>query len=188
MACQSDLNGGVITSGGGISNLYRATSASTTSSIPYWQNSQVRNYFSTVSPQPVAGYETVGKFVTSQVFQFVYSYILILGRGYPDVSLLGNAYIIYAGGKPISLSGTSASSPVFAAMVSLVNAARKKAGKSSLGWLNPALYAFSSKFILNDIESGNNKCNANNICCPQGFTAAPGWDPVTGLGSVVLIC
>jgi len=165
VACQSDLNGGVITSGGGISNLYRATSTSATSSIPYWQNSQVTNYFSTVSPKPAAGYQTAG-------------------RGYPDVSLLGNAYITYIAGSQQSLSGTSASAPVFAGMVSLVNAARKAAGKSSLGWLNPALYAFSSKFILNDIKSGNNKCNANNLCCSQGFTAAPGWDPVTGLGSV----
>jgi len=165
VTCQSDLNGGVITSGGGISNLYRATSTSATSSIPYWQNSQVTNYFSTVSPKPAAGYQTAG-------------------RGYPDVSLLGNAYITYIAGSQQSLSGTSASAPVFAGMVSLVNAARKAAGKSSLGWLNPALYAFSSKFILNDITSGNNKCNANNLCCSQGFTAAPGWDPVTGLGSV----
>jgi len=165
VTCQSDLNGGVITSGGGISNLYRASYFATTSSIPYWQNSQVTKYFSTVSPPPTAGYQTAG-------------------RGYPDVSLLGNAYITYVADKQQSLSGTSASAPVFAGMVSLVNAARKAAGKSSLGWLNPALYAFSSKFILNDITSGNNKCNANNLCCSQGFTAAAGWDPVAGLGSV----
>ena len=73
-------------------------------------------------------------------------------------------------------------------MVSLVNSVRRAAGNSSLGWLNPALYAFSKEFILNDITSGNNLCQAEKAggvtCCSQGFYAAPGWDPVSGLGSV----
>ena len=105
------------------------------------------------------------------------------------MSLLGAAYVIYANGKLKTLCGTSASAPVFAGMVSLVNAARQAAGKSPLGWLNPALYAFSSKFV-HDITSGNNKCDSGTpyspYCCAQGFYAAPGWDPVTGLGSVYL--
>lgn len=112
----------------------------------------------------------------------------MLGRGYPDVSLLGASYITYASGGQVVLYGTSASSPLFAAMVSLVNSARKAAGKSALGWLNPALYAFSSQIILNDITKGNNLCTAQKAaCCKQGFYAAPGWDPVTGLGSVILL-
>lgn len=106
------------------------------------------------------------------------------------MSLLGANYIIYANGKQENLYGTSASSPVFAGMVSLVNAARQAAGKSPLGWLNPALYAFSSKFI-HDITSGHNKCNSatsgSPVCCSQGFYAATGWDPVTGLGSVLYL-
>ena len=106
------------------------------------------------------------------------------GRGYPDVSLLGASYITYASGSQVTLYGTSASSPVFAGMVSLVNAARLATGKSALGWLNPALYAFSSKIILKDITSGDNKHTDSGLSCTQGFYAAPGWDPVTGLGSV----
>ena len=106
------------------------------------------------------------------------------GRGYPDVALLGASYIVYANRSLVALYGTSASSPVFAGMVSLVNAARLAAGKSALGWLNPALYAFSSKFILKDITSGDNKHTLSGLNCTQGFYAAPGWDPVTGLGSV----
>ena len=38
-----------------------------------------------------------------------------------------------------------------------------------------------------DITKGKNNCCAavsNPVCCPDGFTAAIGWDPVTGLGSV----
>lgn len=105
------------------------------------------------------------------------------------MSLLGAAYWTFSGAVEVTLYGTSASAPVFGGMVSLVNAARKAAGKSSLGWINPALYAFASKFTK-DITSGNNKCKVNgspgtSTCCSQGFYAAQGWDPVTGLGSVI---
>ena len=72
-------------------------------------------------------------------------------------------------------------------MIAQINAARVAAGKSNLGWINPSLYAVSSSILLNDITSGNNKCTAQsgkNICCGQGFYAQPGWDPVSGIGSV----
>ncbi len=81
--------------------------------------------------------------------------------------------------------GTSASTPVFAAMVSLVNAKRLAAGKGSLGWLNPSLYTYYRQIILNDVTSGFNNCVVDaTVCCSQGFRAAPGWDPLTGLGSI----
>jgi hypothetical protein len=71
-----------------------------------------------------------------------------------------------------------------AGMVSLVNSARRASGKSTLGWLNPALYALSASFV-HDITHGENRCLAAGApCCEQGFTAAKGWDPVTGLGSI----
>ena len=82
------------------------------------------------------------------------------------------------------VSGTSASTPVFAGLVSLVNAQRLQAGRSTLGWLNPSIYANAGGFT-NDIVSGDNKCTANpDACCDVGFSAAVGWDPVTGFGSV----
>ena len=68
-------------------------------------------------------------------------------------------------------------------MVSLVNAARYAAGKGGLGWINPAIYKYSSQFT-NDIISGANKCVVGGSCCAAGFTATTGWDPVTGWGSV----
>ena len=100
------------------------------------------------------------------------------------MSLLGAAYVVITANTAVTLYGTSASAPVFGGMVSLVNAARKASGKSSLGWINPALYAFAPKFVK-DITSGNNKCKSGSVCCEQGFYAAKGWDPVTGLGSVL---
>lgn len=69
-------------------------------------------------------------------------------------------------------------------MISLVNSARRAAGKPSLGFLNPALYALHSSFT-NDITEGENNCLAAGAqCCAEGFYAAVGWDPLTGLGSI----
>ena len=99
---------------------------------------------------------------------------------------MGANYLSVNNGIMFHLYGTSASAPVFAGMVALVNAARLAAGKGGLGWINPALYANAAKFVLNDITSGNNKCQ-ETICCRQGFTATEGWDPVTGLGSVTFL-
>ena len=156
VVCDANL-GGVITSGGGFSVL---------SSMPGYQNRAVNGYFSKASPQPVAGYNSGG-------------------RGYPDVSLAGKYYETVIGGQGYYSSGTSASTPAFAAMVSLVNAARLKAGRPTLGFLNTAIYAYNGSFA-NDVTSGNNKCThgASMICCAQGFNAAQGWDPTTGFGSV----
>lgn len=108
-----------------------------------------------------------------------------LGRGYPDISLVGNNYMTSIGGKWFSVSGTSASCPVMAGMVSIINSARMKLGKTSVGWLNPTLYYMQASFVK-DITSGKNNCDAGDsaTCCTQGFHATPGWDPTTGLGSL----
>ena len=88
---------------------------------------------------------------------------------------------------------TSASTAVFAALVSLVNYERANRGMGPIGFLNPLLYKHASQ-LAHDITSGSNYCTAGYIqspshnatltCCNQGFHSAKGWDPVTGLGSV----
>ena len=40
------------------------------------------------------------------------------------------------------------------------------------------LYSVAFKDAFNDITNGTNQG-----CGTEGFTAAPGWDPVTGLGT-----
>lgn len=74
------------------------------------------------------------------------------------------------------VGGTSASAPIFAGIVTLLNEARIAAGKGPLGFLNPTLYANPDAF--NDITIGSNPG-----CGTGGFNATPGWDPVTGLGT-----
>jgi len=82
------------------------------------------------------------------------------------------------------VSGTSASSPVVAGMVALVNSARRAAGNSTVGFLNPALYSLYPSFA-NDVTSGDNRClSSGRSCCSQGFYATAGWDPASGLGSI----
>jgi kumamolisin len=95
------------------------------------------------------------------------------GRGVPDVS--GDAdpatgYQITVDGKSAVFGGTSAVAPLWAALIALMN---QQLGKP-LGFLNTALYTTAAKTkALHDITSGNN----------GAYTAGPGWDACTGLGS-----
>lgn len=103
----------------------------------------------------------------------------MLARAIPDVSAAAvNYQVITAGGGAASESGTSASTPVFAALIALVNDARLAAGKPSLGFVNPALYQIKGG-VGSDIITGNNK----NPSCSTGYPALPGWDAITGLGT-----
>lgn len=98
--------------------------------------------------------------------------------------MAGSSYKVFIGGREIQVSGTSASTPVVAGLFSLVNSQRLEIGKPPLGLVNPALYAGYDQFT-NDITSGTNKCPSDSLaCCSEGFFATPGWDPVTGIGSL----
>ncbi|KAI0676454.1 family S53 protease-like protein [Trametes maxima] len=100
------------------------------------------------------------------------------GRAYPDVSTQGVNFQIRVAGAWQSVSGTSASSPTFAAMVALVNDRLLASERKPLGFLNPLLYRPNATSVFNDITEGNNPG-----CGTDGFTALEGWDPVTGLGT-----
>lgn len=154
-------NGQTFTSGGGFSVQYDR---------PDYQNAVVTKYLSSFSasgnqaPVPVPGYNTKG-------------------RGYPDVAFAGSNFAVVIGGLTFKISGTSASAPAFGGLLSNINAARMAIGKGSVGWVNPAIYSKYTAFAR-DITSGDNRCVANGKCCAQGFSAVPGWDPTSGLGSV----
>ncbi|KAF5491232.1 Tripeptidyl-peptidase SED1 [Colletotrichum fructicola] len=100
------------------------------------------------------------------------------GRGFPDVSAVANDVVAYSNGKLWRVAGTSASAPVFASMVALINNARQAVGKSPVGFINPFLYGVGKK-ALRDVKTGwNSGCGVT-----QAFAASDGWDPVTGLGT-----
>ncbi len=94
------------------------------------------------------------------------------GRGVPDVA--GNAspttgYNILVDGSQEVVGGTSAVAPLWAALIARIN---QQIGKP-VGFVNPTLYDSPSAF--HDITSGNN----------GSFSAGPGWDACTGLGSPI---
>jgi tripeptidyl-peptidase-1 len=105
------------------------------------------------------------------------------GRATPDVSALGTGYSVVVGGSvQKGVGGTSASAPVFAGIVSLLNEQRINAGKSAMGFLNPFIYANPQAFT--DVVKGDNKLGRGGMPQP-GFECAKGWDPVTGVGTPV---
>ncbi|KAK4458390.1 tripeptidyl-peptidase [Cladorrhinum samala] len=107
------------------------------------------------------------------------------GRAVPDISAVGSNFQIIVGGQMTEVLGTSASTPVVAAMVALVNDKRMRAGKPPLGWLNPLLYSGKVREVLRDVTEGESYgCKFSDGTQAKGWQAAAGWDPVTGLGTV----
>ncbi len=95
------------------------------------------------------------------------------GRAYPDISAAGVNYQVNIGGTIASVSGTSASTPLVASMVALLNDKLVAAGKPAMGFLNPFLYSTGAS-AFTDITTGNNPG-----CGTNGFPAVKGWDPVS---------
>ncbi len=91
-------------------------------------------------------------------------------RGVPDVAGPADpqtGWIIQADGALTSVGGTSAVSPMWAALQCLLN---QKAGKRT-AWLNRLSYANPGWF--RDVLGGSN----------GAYTAGPGWDACTGMGT-----
>jgi kumamolisin len=96
------------------------------------------------------------------------------GRGVPDVA--GDAdpstgYTVRVDGQTLVIGGTSAVAPLWAGLIALNNAQNK----TTAGFLQPAIYTAKAAPAFRDITSGNN----------GAFTAGPGWDACTGLGSPI---
>jgi kumamolisin len=77
-------------------------------------------------------------------------------------------------GKWTYADGTSASTPVFAGVVALVNQYRKAKGKPPVGFLNPLIYKHTAtRAAFRDItQIGYGGC-----------ATGPGYDLATGIGS-----
>ncbi|KAI1371567.1 subtilisin-like protein [Hypoxylon crocopeplum] len=97
-------------------------------------------------------------------------------RGFPDISALGKNVAVAVLGELDVADGTSAATPLIGAMFNRINEERLAVGKSTVGFVNPVLYA--NPGIFSDITSGD-----NSICVIEGFQAVEGWDPTSGLGT-----
>lgn len=102
-------------------------------------------------------------------------------RGYPDVAAVGAEVLIIKNGRSEKVGGTSASTPIWGGLITLLNNDRLNSGKSPLGFVNPLLYKMwqdqPNTFI--DITVGTNGGGCSNLA----FQATKGWDPLTGLGT-----
>jgi kumamolisin len=104
------------------------------------------------------------------------------GRGVPDVSAnaspnSGYPIILNGALSPFPANGTSASAPLWAGLIAVVNAALNE----SVGFVNPVLYALGSS-VFRDIiaEPGATDNSLNGV---TGYPVGPGWDACTGWGS-----
>lgn len=166
-----------ITSGGGFSRL---------AARPKWQAAAVQAYLA----QMAAALPPAEYFNGSS------------GRAYPDVAALGHNVLIYqagAGAKGkgkdwVHFDGTSAAAPIWAGIISTLNAERAAIGRAPLGFAPPLLYSFAAAEAAKGSAGFNapraassNECTAEGICCSHGFPTnsakGGGWDPVLGLGS-----
>lgn len=113
------------------------------------------------------------------------------GRGFPDVAAQGVRYHVFDNNQDRLVSGTSASAPTFAALISLLNNARLGKGLPPLGFLNPWLYSIGQAGLTDIIHAGSTGCTGKDMYSglPTPFVpyaswnATRGWDPVTGLGT-----
>lgn len=106
-------------------------------------------------------------------------------RGVPDIAGDANpatGLAIYTTGHWDLGGGTSASAPLWAAMLAIGD---QMAGHP-LGFIDPALYklAASGSYAqdFHDVTIGNNSVNDNDVVV-QGYSAVQGWDAITGLGT-----
>ncbi|KAK6949817.1 hypothetical protein Daesc_008138 [Daldinia eschscholtzii] len=138
--------------------------------------------FSSLHAQPAWQADAVNAYLDS-IGSTYSAYFNSSNRGFPDVAAQGSRFVVVDKGRTALLSGTSASSPVFAGVVALLNAARKSQGQPPLGFLNPWLYNNSAALI--DITSGYGSGCSGNSAFRNGarWNATAGWDPVTGLGT-----
>jgi kumamolisin len=81
-----------------------------------------------------------------------------------------SGYDTLVDGQSGVIGGTSAVAPLWAGLIALINQSNGKPA----GLINPLLYQNAGTAAdFNDVTSGNN----------GAYSAAPGWDACTGLGS-----
>jgi kumamolisin len=107
------------------------------------------------------------------------------GRGLPDVSANADpetGYQVFLFGHSSVVGGTSTVAPLWAGLIARINQGLVKMGRSRVGFLNPVIYeaSIAKDGVFHDIVSGNNDTSGK---LGGRYTAGPGWDPASGLGS-----
>jgi subtilase family serine protease len=186
----------LVTAVGG-SQLHLAQSGARTGPDTVWNdtNSQVTNQFifGNNGPNPLASGGGISVLFPRPGFQDAVQNVVGNWRGVPDVSMsaaCNGAVDVYQsfGAGPAGWSetcGTSEAAPLFAGIVALA----VQVAHHSLGLINPALYEMSAQGQkgLVGITSGNNAVaflKGGKQQQVPGFSAGPGYNLATGLGTV----
>jgi subtilase family serine protease len=119
------------------------------------------------------------------------------GRGVPDVAYSGdvNDGLLIAWSQGVAANvgqiyefgGTSAGPPQWAAIIALAD----QGSRHDLGFINQRLYQIARSrqygYVFHDVTTGNNTISytnaAGSLVTIDGYSAGPGWDAVTGLGT-----
>ncbi len=169
VSCTHATNGG-ITSSGGFSGKWLNIST------PIWQKQAVSSYLRSNNGSTFSGFPDIDTPNFNPV-----------GRGYPDISAYGAFFpILSLTGKLDVFAGTSLSAPTVASIFTLANQKLLSDGYQRIGYANPMLYWMAEECpdVFNDVTFGDNQPGVGWDLCPYGYPAAPGWDPVTGLGTI----
>ncbi|ORY70518.1 peptidase S8/S53 domain-containing protein [Pseudomassariella vexata] len=147
---------GMSFSAGGFSNYFEA---------PGWQKTAIEGYIQALTGNHVGLYNNSG-------------------RAVPDLSAVGTGFVIEWRGEETGVLGTSASTPVVAAVMARINEARLRAGRNSTGWLNPAIYLSPVRQVWEDVVGGTSQGCMFGTEIETGFEALAGYDCVTGVGTI----
>jgi subtilase family serine protease len=105
-------------------------------------------------------------------------------RNIPDLALDASCfspYAFYWNNRRGSFCGTSGAAPTFAGIIADID----QAAGGRVGFLNPTLYALaaSDPSVYHDITSGRSLLQVGSST-ETGYCAHPGWNFVTGWGSI----
>jgi len=144
-------------------------------------------------PDPLASGGGLSIFFTRPAYQDGVRDVTGGSRGVPDISMSAacdgavDTYSTFAGAPPgwSPECGTSEATPLFAGVVALAD----QVAGHSLGLINPALYQLAAARDrgITDVTAGNNTVSFTQdgrVQTVTGFTAGPGYNLATGLGTV----
>ena len=149
--------------------------------------------FADAGPNPLAGGGGKSIFFGRPWYQNGVAYAVGNSRGVPDVSMSGacngavDTYQSFGGQTPgwYPVCGTSEATPLFSGIVALAD----QVAHHRLGLINPYLYELSAAHApgIVDITKGNNTVSFtqnSHLYTVKGFSAAPGYDLASGVGTV----
>jgi len=89
-----------------------------------------------------------------------------VGRGYPDVSAVGDGILVISNGAIVIEGGTSASAPIFASILNRINEHRLLAGKTTVGFVNPTLVSSNDVVVVRGTRCEYKLTEGALVCQP----------------------